>query len=111
MNISSSILPKKSAGSIFVVCASESRGLGKIFIAAVATRMKTNSVANIAIPPPSGTVLSANLSLTGWERKPARRAKIFITPVRISDRMKEPANRIIANMVNVSISVAPVIVL
>ena len=74
----------------------------------VAGKIKAIKVIRIAIPPPSGTVLSANLSLTGCETKPALRAKTFTTPVRIEDKKNEPANTITANVVSVEILTAPV---
>jgi len=59
------------------------------------------SVAKIAIPPPSGTVLSANLSLRGFATKPNRKAKVLARPVKIKHRKKELTKRTIATTVSI----------
>ena len=102
-------LARKSTGSIFAVSAREIIWLGGNFITIVAGTINNINVIKIAIPPPSGTVLSANLSLTGSEIKPVLRAKTFTRPVRINDKKKEPANNSIANVVSVVILTAPIV--
>jgi hypothetical protein len=102
-------LAKKSAGSIFAVWARELTRPGKNFSTIVAGMINATSVTKIAIPPPSGTVLSANLSLAGCEKKPVRCAKVFTTPVRANDKTIEPANKTNANVVSVAILTAPAI--
>jgi len=63
----------------------------------------------IAIPPPRGTMSLWYLSCDGWAAKPARVASFFVTAVRITDRIKEPNSKISADIVVVSILIAPVI--
>ena len=64
---------------------------------------------NIAIPPPRGITVRWYLSWTGWATSPARMASLLATIVKINDSANDPANRIIANMINVSILTAPLI--
>ena len=71
--------------------------------------MTTAIVVKIAIPPPRGMDVWANLSAVGCATKPARAASLLTTAVKITDSANEPASKIIANMVSVSISTAPAI--
>ncbi len=80
------------------------------FTAVMAARMKTINVVKIAMPPPRGTVARANLSAVGWATNPSRAASFVTTAVKTADSANEPTNKSIANMVNVSILTAPVIV-
>lgn len=49
-------------------------------------------VAKIAIPPPSATILSENLSLAGFETNPVRKAHFLAKKVSTSDKVNEPAS-------------------
>ena len=71
------------------------------FTIAIELRMTIKIVATIAMPPPSGTVLSPNLSFIGFETNPKRNARTLIRPVKNNDTKNEPARRITANTVNV----------
>ena len=65
-------------------------------------------VAKTAMPPPRGTTVWLYLSSAGFETKLDFVARLLTVAVRISERVKEPASNIMANMVSVSILTAPV---
>ena len=66
-------------------------------------------VANIAIPPPRGTSLSAKRSALASETKPAFKAHLFTTAVSIAESKNEPATNPADIAIMVSILTAPVI--
>jgi len=84
-------------------------GTSRIFIATTAAIMMVVIVAKIAIPPPRGTVLRANLSAAGYATNPVRSASFLTTAVKITETANEPASKITADMINASILTAPVI--
>jgi hypothetical protein len=76
-------------------------GTSRNFIARAPAIIMVVMAAKIAMPPPRGTVLAENRSLTGRDTKPNCPASFFVRAVRNSDREKEPTRRAIANMVSV----------
>jgi hypothetical protein len=66
-------------------------------------------VVKIAIPPPRGTAVWANLSAVGCATNPMRSASFLTTAVKMTETVNEPASKITANIANVSILTAPVI--
>jgi hypothetical protein len=84
-------------------------GTNRIFIATAAAIMMAVIVVKIAIPPPRGTAVLANLSSAGCARNPMCSASFLTTAVKITDSTNEPASKITADMINVSILTAPVI--
>jgi hypothetical protein len=83
-------------------------GTSRNFIASAAAIMTAAIVVKIAIPPPRGTALWANLSEVGCATNPMRSARFFAMAVKMTDSANEPASKITADMVNVSILTAPV---
>jgi len=75
-------------------------GAAKNFTTAIAERIVIEMVKNMAMPPPSGTTLLENLSLTGFATNPKRKAKFLTKPVRASDRTNGPTKRTIDNAIN-----------
>jgi len=67
------------------------------------------SVANIAIPPPRGTALSAKRSALGFETKPAFKVHLLTRAVKTAESKNEPATRPADIAIIVSILAAPVI--
>ncbi|MCJ7692959.1 MAG: hypothetical protein MUO22_06035 [Sedimentisphaerales bacterium] len=58
-------------------------------------------VVKIAMPPPSGTTDWLYLSSAGFETRLNFGARLLTMAVRMSERVKEPASNVIANMVSV----------
>ena len=65
------------------------------FTIPIAERIITARVVKIAIPPPSATVLSENLSLAGLDTKPVCKACFRERKVNTSDNANEPASNAI----------------
>ena len=82
-------------------------GAARNFTAAIAASRISVIVQKIAMPPPSGITVWWYLSLAGWATKPVLRDSDLTAAVSRAERMKEPASKITANMVNVSILAAP----
>ena len=94
-----------------MVSPSQSRwpGTARNFTAAIAARMIIESVAKIAIPPPSGTTAWWYLSVAGCATKSVRAASFLTMAVKITDSTNEPEVKITDNITSVTILAAPVI--